>query len=265
MRDRKFVFICGLHRSGTSIFFKCLREHPLISAFTDTGVPEDEGQHLQSIYPPAKFYGGAGKFGFAPDAHLTETSPLVTEENRMRLFSEWEKYWDTEKPIFLEKSPPHLITTRFLQAIFPNSYFIILMRHPIAVSFATQSHMDLKSRSTIRSLINHWVHCHEIFNSDKVHLKNYMVVKYERFVRDTSSTLGEIYDFIDVEKDIINERIISDINEKYFKKWERFRGNIFLKSYANTIIERFDFKVSRFGYSLRTPEYITDNVAETGL
>jgi hypothetical protein len=38
-----------------------------------------------------------------------------------------------------------------------------------------------------------------------------------------------------------------------------------LKSYANTIIERFDFKVSRFGYSLRTPEYITDNVAETGL
>jgi len=50
---RQYVFIAGLHRSGTSVLARCLREHPQISGFRNTGVPEDEGQHLQDVYPAA--------------------------------------------------------------------------------------------------------------------------------------------------------------------------------------------------------------------
>ena len=56
--DKKFVFICGLHKSGTSLLFRILRDHPDMSGFTNTGVPKDEGQHLQSVYPPAWRFGG---------------------------------------------------------------------------------------------------------------------------------------------------------------------------------------------------------------
>ena len=46
------VFVGGLHRSGTSLVHRCLASHPAVSGFSDTGVPEDEGQHLQTVYPP---------------------------------------------------------------------------------------------------------------------------------------------------------------------------------------------------------------------
>src|SRR4029453_6608815 len=83
---RTFVFVAGLHRSGTSVLFKCLKEHPAISGFDGTGAIEDEGQLLQTVYPPARVYGGPGRFGFDADAHLTETSSLASAANAFELF-----------------------------------------------------------------------------------------------------------------------------------------------------------------------------------
>lgn len=66
-----------------------MAEHPAISGLRDTGVKEDEGQHLQSVYPKAKVYGGPGRFALDQRSHLTETSPLVTEANAQALFDAW--------------------------------------------------------------------------------------------------------------------------------------------------------------------------------
>jgi len=171
----RFVYVGGLHRSGTSTVFRCLREHPLISGFNDTGATEEEGQHLQSVYPPATAYGGPGRFGFHPGAHLTEASDLVTADNRLRLFEEWKIHWDLSKPVLLEKSPPNLIRARFLQKLFPNSYFVIVTRHPIAVSYAT-----LKwTYTSLAELIEHWLVCHEKFRQDEEHLERLLVLRYE--------------------------------------------------------------------------------------
>ena len=78
MDEHRFVFLAGLHRSGTTLLARLLAAHPEISGFSGTGVPADEGQHLQSVYPAAKEYGGPGRFGFAPESHLTEASPLAS-------------------------------------------------------------------------------------------------------------------------------------------------------------------------------------------
>lgn len=82
---QKHLFIGGLHKSGTSLLSRILADHPQISCFANTGAPEDEGQHLQSVYRPARFHGGPGKFGFSPEAHLTDASPLICAGNRARL------------------------------------------------------------------------------------------------------------------------------------------------------------------------------------
>src|SRR5204863_5837347 len=110
---------------------------PCISGFADTGAPEDEGQFLQKVYPPGAAMGGPALFGFHPHAHLTEGSPLATPANGKRLFRAWKKFWDLGQPVLLEKSPPNLLRTRFLQALFPESSFVVLIRDPVAVSFAT--------------------------------------------------------------------------------------------------------------------------------
>ena len=157
--DRRFLFIGGLHRSGTSILHRLLREHPLTSGFHDTGVMEDEGQHLQSVIPAAHAYGGPGEFAFHPDAHLTETSRLISHHNRDTLLKEWGAYYNLEKQILLEKSPPNLIRSRFFRQMFPHSSFVFIVRHPIAVALATEKW----SNRTIIERLLHWHSAHSIF------------------------------------------------------------------------------------------------------
>ena len=239
----KFVFLCGLHRSGTSPLFRMLREHPDISGFRNTGVPEDEGQHLQTVIPAAKFFGGPGHFGFAPKAHLTEGSHLANVETGERLFKEWSKYWSLARPCLLEKSPPNLIRTRFLQTLFPSCYFVVILRHPIAVSLATAKWTD----STLGALMAHWVHCHKLFENDRPYLRNIIVIKYEDLICGTQKQLDKIYKFIDLAP-LHSTPLDAAGNQRYFEAWRRL--SIENKPSFEQIVTKYESEIQRYGYSL---------------
>ena len=159
--------------------------------------PDDEGQLLQDVYPIDTELGGAGRFGFDPRAHLTETSLLLTPEKIARLHENWHMYWDKSKPICVEKTPGNLLMTRFLQAAFPNSYFIVIRRHPVAVSMSTQS-MRLpgiiwKIKATsVHRLFEHWLHCHELFEQDRKYLKRVYELSYEDYSKDPARYIGRL-------------------------------------------------------------------------
>lgn len=220
--------------------------HPLVSGFENTGVPEDEGQLLQSVYPPAWAFGGPGKFGFHPAAHLTETSPLVGAASRERLLSEWKPYWNLEKPVLVEKSPPNLIRTRFLQSLFPECSFIVLMRHPIAVAYATQKW----SHTSIRPLVEHWLVCHEIFERDRSELGRLLVLKYEDFVAEPGVFLQRIHAFLGLDDATKAPMVRTDVNEKYLNLWRRYKTSSAGAAGASAIIDAFEERTRRFGYSL---------------
>jgi len=44
----------------------------------------------------------------------------------------WDSYWDHEKPLLVEKSPPHLIRTREIVKHFKPVHFLIMVRNPYA-------------------------------------------------------------------------------------------------------------------------------------
>src|SRR4051794_25412717 len=133
--QHRLIFVAGLHRSGTSLLHRLLRSHPSVSGFSNSGVPEDEGQHLQTVFPPAKELGGPGQFGFNQESFMDENHPSATPENAQHLFAQWSQYWDLSKPYLVEKSPPNLVRTRFLQRLFPDCRFLVILRHPIAVAY----------------------------------------------------------------------------------------------------------------------------------
>ncbi len=247
MDSHRFVFIGGLHRSGTSLLFQCLRHHPHISSFANTGVPEDEGQHLQTVYRPAYQEGGPGRFGFRPAMHLTETSSIATPENASRLFSEWRPHWDLRKPVLLEKTPQNLIQTRFLQALFPQADFVMMMRHPVAVSYATQRW----NRTSLFSLLRHWCHCHELFEQDRPYLKRILVVRYEDFVADPIRQLESVYRFLDLPPCFDETPAGRGFNKRYFAKWQAAKKGLISRHYLKQIETRLEKSVNRFGYSLR--------------
>lgn len=241
-----FVFICGLHRGGTSLFFRILKEHPQVSGFKNTGVLQDEGQFLQSVYLPARAYGGPGKFGFDPAAHLTENSTLVTESNREKLLQEWAPHWDTSKPFLIEKSPPNLIRSRFLQAMFDQSKFIVLRRHPIPVALATQKW----SKNSLYSLIRHWIVCHQIWESDKPFIKHYIEIKYEQLLADPLNEFNRICSFIGLDPfSNLSLKVDSSFNERYFATWAALKRKPRMWPYITLIEQLFERSIQRWGYS----------------
>ncbi len=251
--EHRMVFVGGLHRSGTSILFKCLRDHPEISGFVGTGVPEDEGQHLQSVYPPATVYGGGGRFGFNPEAHLTEASPLVNEENRRKLFSEWSTHWDMSRKYLLEKSPPNLIRTRFLQSMFPDSRFVIIVRHPLAYAYPRNDETGIWN---VYSRVKHWLVCHELLRADSAHLHNAIILKYEEFVLDPAGHLERIFSFLGLPNHPSAQTVRQNINAKYIGRWKASGKGFPRNLVARMISGSFEQRVRSFGYSIRNPETV---------
>jgi hypothetical protein len=193
--NSKYVFVCGLGRSGTSVLARNVARLENCTGFRNTGALEDEGQFLQDVYPSDNVYGGAAQFGFDQRAHLTETSSLLTRENALKLRRSWDRYWDPSKTICVEKTPGHLLKTRFLQAVFPNSYFIVIRRHPVPVSMANNQRWKV-TFAPFHKLFDHWLHCYGLFDEDKQYLERVYELTYEDYIQNPDKCYREIADFI---------------------------------------------------------------------
>lgn len=245
LRNKKFIFLAGHHRSGTSLLHEILREHPVISGFSNTGVPEDEGQHLQSVYQPASAFGRPGRYIFNQRSYMNETHPLATDQSARELFAQWAPHLDAECQYFIEKSPPNLIRTRFLQRLFPASKFVVILRHPLAVAYATRKW----SKTSIKSLVEHSLSGYEIFVRDLPQLESAYVIRYEDFVSCPQDHINDIYRFIGIEPEAIRQQVMPNINEKYFAQWQADRKNP-IKRWLYPIDSRLEKRARYFGYSL---------------
>jgi hypothetical protein len=255
MNNKQLIFVGGLHRSSTSLIHEILRSHPAIRGFANTGVLQDEGQHLQTVYPTAKVFGGAGRFGFNKASFMDEQHPLATSESAARLFQEWSNYWNTTKEYLIEKSPPNLVRTRFLQRIFPKSMFIIILRHPIAVAYATRKW----SKTDIPSLIEHSLRCYERFREDIPVLSKVYILRYEEFVLEPKHHIRALLRWIGIEPFEFQHEVQPSINDKYFALWESDRHSPSKKLFGVfTVLFRrfkeFEKRANVFGYSIDTPE-----------
>jgi len=268
----KYVFVCGLHRSGTSVLGRNIARLENCTGFKNTGVLMDEGQRLQDVYPLAVEYGGAGRFGFDPRTHRTETSDLLTPKNIARLRASWHKHWNSNKTICVEKTPGNLLMTRFLQAAFPNSYFVVIRRHPVPVSMANQKWKI--NITSLYSLFEHWLRCHEVFEEDRKYLRHVYELKYEDYIENPGKYHGEIAAFLGTR---IPEppkedkfRIVTDWynptglrvpesamektsrahNQKYFDRWRNLLENSSFKGYYRYVARKYEQQFAKYGYSL---------------
>lgn len=116
-KSYKYVFVCGLPRSGTSLLARNIARLEDCTGLKNTGVFEDEGQFLQDVYPTASAYGGSSRCGFDPRQHRTESSDLLTPENVARLRASWHAHWDNTKAICVENSGKSSDDTIFASSV----------------------------------------------------------------------------------------------------------------------------------------------------
>jgi hypothetical protein len=253
----RHIFVGGLHRSGTTPLARVLAAHPEVSGLTDTGVSEDEGQHLQDVYPRIRRYGGMGRFANAPAAHLTADSPLATPANAARLVASWSPYWDTSKPYLLEKSPANLIMGGFLQALFPGSALVVVIRHPIAVALAMQKWnpplfaRNGRRRTTLAGLVGHWVRAHQILATDAPALERLHVLRYEDLVADPMARLADVQGFLGLASPLDAASVRGGRSDQYQRQWDAMAtGNPIARAVRRRIEDTFVEAVAPYGYDL---------------
>lgn len=252
----RLIFVAGLHRSGTTPLARAMGAHPQISGLRETGVKEDEGQHLQTVYARANAYGGAGRFSMDPRAHLTEESLLSSPENAAQLLGEWSPYWDLERDYLLEKSPPNLIMGRFLQGLFPGSAFVAVIRHPIVVALSTHKWRRLAARNvrlhtTHYQLVEHWLTAHEIFRQDLSRLQRCHVLRYEHLVSDAENQLAPVNELLGLSTPLDSGALRSTHSDRYAGQWAAMLSGGPLARRSRSLIERdFGDAIRGWGYDV---------------
>ncbi|MEM9288341.1 MAG: sulfotransferase [Pseudomonadota bacterium] len=261
--DKTFVFVIGTHRSGTSLLHTILRDHDDVSGFKNTGVSEDEGQHLQTVMPNDQELGGVGVASFSPRAHMTEEVADLDRAGAL-LFQQWAPHWDLSKDILVEKSPPSIARTRFLQAVFPNAHFIVLRRHPIASCLALMKWVG--SREPIYRLIENWVRLYETLEADLPYLKRVHTLYYEDLVSDPKTQLDQISAFLNLKTPLDPSGVKSGLSNRYFETWMSgeyymWRGQNpayrYLKRNYNHLkrmqtVLKLERRLNRLGYSFKS-------------
>ncbi len=220
MSGPRFVFVGGVHRSGTTLVASLLAAHPDARGLSGTGVWGDEGQHLQTVIPPARALGGPGAFGWHPQAHLDERSlqPGMAEA----LLEAWEPWFGGRDGRLIEKSPPNLLRFRLLQALFPGSACVAVIRHPIAVALSTR-HLRRAARFwSVPRLVEHWVRCHELYAADRPHLEHAVELRYEDLARSPQEALSALGDALALPG-LQATTAVSDASGVARWRWERWR------------------------------------------
>ena len=270
--DYRYVFICGMPRSGTSMLGRNIGRLVDCTDLKNTGTIEDEGQNVQDVYPTAHELGGPGRFGFDGRAHRTESSTLLAPEKVAKLKASWHRYWDDGKRICVEKTPGNLLATRFLQAAFEDSYFIVIRRHPVPVAMASQKWKF--NVTSLDNLFRHWLHCHALYEGDRKYLKRVYELRYEDYVEDQDKYHKEIATFIgtqvpeppkeDAYRYVAQWRNPTGLrvpekgmekaspihNQKYLDRWHKLFIESPFRVYYRYLARKYESEFRRYGYSL---------------
>jgi Sulfotransferase family len=211
------IFIIGCHRSGTSIFYRKLALHPDLAFITRTTRRAPNQllmmrlfMLLRSVEKNSMPIGGEvwNKFGSEEDQVMTaaDVTPEIRTyferlvKNHLILF---------RRKRFLNKSPSNSVKIGFLNALFPDAYFIHMVRDGRAVarsiSKGRMTHgrfsgakypgwQNLMDRPLVESCGTQWVQTIGYIRESlkKIPADRVLQVRYEDFIASPMETMQRV-------------------------------------------------------------------------
>lgn len=241
-RIDKPIFVIGCPCSGTTLLWNILKSNPNISG------PEIEGQDLEGM--PSSMTHHLGKSTFMLWAingnpyWLDDGNP----KDKEKIIEVYSKYLEPGKR-FCDKSPAHTARVRGIQANFPDSYFVGIVRDPYATVPSIMArreyderYPDMKGLNTkIDQAANQWSLANTMLLAHEKGLNKIKIVKYEDLVSDPSGSMGQIALFLELENEFTVPEIKPDTNEKRIKGLSRPDVDI-IYDYCKVIASCYDYQ-----------------------
>lgn len=173
-----YLFILCSHSSGSTALWQLLQSSPHVSALPA------EGQHLETVRPLMR------EAPWNP-AHQP---PWPTVK------AEWHKFWDTNKTILLEKSPPNLVRATAIQQNFVPAYFVAMVRDPYAFCEGTRRRgragMGYRPGATYRQIAAGWARESRLQMKNIASLNHITWLTYEKLSNDPASASQQLLQFL---------------------------------------------------------------------
>lgn len=237
------LFVIGCCNSGTTILWRALLSHRELSG------PTCEGQDLKELPQCMKHHIGRQTFRMFAHPHFKGVYHLTEKdydlEQAQRLAAVYAEHCEPGLR-FIEKSPANSVRTRFLQSIFPNATFIIIVRNGMAVSEGIRrkrlydperQHMAGLS-TTIDQAAEQWYHANRIIMEDMQFLKRCIMIKYEDLVSNTPKVLRSVLDFCKLDcQDFNFPKFETNHNIKQIERLTDVEKDIIYKITGNLLTE----------------------------
>ena len=214
VRGHLFLFVGGLPRSGTTFLaalFSSLNQVSMMS-FAHLGPEVYEmsapwllANNTREQFESAVHTGGIeGKFvqneyryvnimrdisqGGTLDS-LVPNASAASQRTAEQLFHQWAPWWDTRKPVLVEKSPENFLMGPFLHGAFgKRASLVFVMRHPLVWALASEKWVKANSIAlrTVEQRIVFWFASMSKLVDSLHGLRNPLVVQLEIVGTDTA-------------------------------------------------------------------------------
>ena len=149
--------------------------------------------------------------------------------------------------MLVEKSPPNLIRMRFLQALFPDAAFVVVVRHPVAVAYATakwrQSGIAADAPAPLGGRAR-------ALPGRPGQVERVLELRFEDFVRDPRAALAGVYGFLGLEPVPTGLEVRANANEAYLRRWADEGRSIRGRTAHARIRRELGERVEALGYDL---------------
>ncbi len=237
-KKNKTLFILCLPFSGTTILVKLIGTSKNSSIFSSKN---HEGQQLQEIR------------NFMRDKSW-DIEKKIPWDHVKKIY---EKNWDLNKTVQVEKSPPNLIRAKEIEKKFENPYFIVMTRNPYAWCAGMKPRMPENSYTHIATT---WIDRIKYQKYNIENLSQVLFFSYEQFCDDPEGVAKMISKFIPELSDIdvkskftvpsksgISKKSITNFNfsaiSKLSQKDIEEISNVL--KYENTLLKYFSYEIMK--------------------
>ena len=191
----RYIFIGGQHHGGTSLVSALLGDNQAgIASLRHTPSAENEGQHLQHMWPPyhARNHSGCAPFSISLCLPMFMKALSTSANATATIESDWAPWWqcDIEPCAWRVEKDPDVGSLFFKSVIYPNAILLAVMRHPFALA-AFDGYRTITNRVEIsaRSALARWMSVWPFFMAHVCRLQqSHGIVRFEALADPSAPT-----------------------------------------------------------------------------